>query len=78
MDGVGFSAVKSQLLTVPICFIGFLSVNFWCYLSDRFQSRGPLIMGLALVAAIGFAILTAVPSAKSPRMFALCLISFSV
>ena len=78
VDGLGFSAVESQLLTVPICFLGFLSVNFWCYVSDRVQLRGPLIMGLAVVSAIGFAILAVVSHAKGPRIFALCLISSSV
>ncbi|KAJ5083477.1 hypothetical protein N7456_012904 [Penicillium angulare] len=78
VKGLGFSAVKSQLLTVPICFLGFISVNFWCYISDRLQIRGPLIIGLAMVAMIGFTILTAISSAKGPRIFALCLISCSV
>lgn len=78
VNGLGFDEAESQLLTVPICFLGFLSVNFWCWYSDRFQLRGPLIIGLAVVCATGFSILAGVVHGKGPRMFALCLISFSV
>lgn len=77
IDGLGFSAVESQLLTIPVCIVSFLSVNFFCYYSDRLQLRGPLIMGLAVISAIGFTMLAAL-SSKGPRIFALYLISFSV
>lgn len=78
INGLGYDAVKSQLLTVPISFLGFLSVNFWCYFSDKFQLRGPLIMGLASGAIAGFAVLAGVAHAQAPRIFALCLINFSI
>ncbi|KAJ5953307.1 MFS general substrate transporter [Penicillium verhagenii] len=78
IDGLGFSAVESQLLTVPVCVVSFLSVNLFCWFSDRLQLRGPLIMGLAMVSVIGFTMLAALSSAKGPRTFALYLISLSV
>ncbi|PWN89498.1 MFS general substrate transporter [Acaromyces ingoldii] len=78
VNGLGFDTEISQLLTVPIAFLGFLSVNFWCIVSDRFQWRGPLIMGLALSSAAGFAILAGVSHGLGVRMFALCLINASV
>lgn len=77
VKGLGFDAEISQLLTVPIVFLGFLSVNLWCYLSDRWQYRGPLIMALAASTAAGFAILAGVEHSKGVRIFGLCLVSFS-
>lgn len=77
IDGLGFSAVESHLLTIPVCIVSFLSVNFFCYYSDRLQLRGPLIMGLAVVSAIGFTMLAAL-SSKGPRVFALYIVNFSV
>lgn len=77
VEGLGFSAVESQLLTIPVCIVSFLSMNFFCHYSDRLQLRGPLIMGLAVVSAIGFTMLAAL-SSKGPRIFALYVFSFSV
>lgn len=78
VNGLGYSAADSQLLTVPICVIGTISVNFWCWISDRFQLRGPLIIALALSTFAGFAILVGVETGTGPRLFALCWINFSL
>lgn len=78
VKGLGYNTVDSQLLTVPITFVGFLSINFWCWISDKIQLRGPLIVGLCLTAIAGFAILLGVAHATGPRIFALCLVAFSV
>ncbi|OKL63314.1 hypothetical protein UA08_01807 [Talaromyces atroroseus] len=75
INGFGYSTVRSQLLTVPYAVLGFLSVNLFCFVSDRTQRRGVFVLGLATVALVGFAILYAVPDASGPRLFALALIS---
>lgn len=78
VNGLGFDPVDSQLLTVPVYLVGFLSINLWCWCSDRYQLRGPLIMILALGGGVGFSILAGISSGKGTRMFALYLISFCV
>lgn len=75
INGFGFTRVRSQLLTVPFTVLGFLSVNFFCFLSDRFQRRGIFVIGLGITALAGFAILYAIPDATAPRLAALALIA---
>ena len=76
INGFGYSTVRSQLLTVPYAVLGFVSVNFFCFLSDRTQCRGVFVFALGITALIGFAILYAVPDDKvAPRLAGLALIS---
>jgi hypothetical protein len=77
VNGLGFDAVTSQLLTVPIWFLCFLSTILWSWVSDRYQLRGPIVSGLALFGVIGYIILVAVPTGFGARITGLCFIAIA-
>lgn len=62
---LGYSAANAQLLTVPVFVAGCISTVSAGYLSDKFNKRGPFIIGCSLISLIGFAVLYA---QKGPRV----------
>ena len=54
IKSLGYSAVVSQLFTVPPNFLAFLVVLASSFISDRIKMRGPPIIVGLLVAAIGY------------------------
>ncbi|EOD46495.1 Major facilitator superfamily [Neofusicoccum parvum] len=51
---LGYTSVKAQLLTVPPNIAGFCSVLIVGFFSDKLRVRGPLMIGLATLAIIGY------------------------
>ncbi|CZR69997.1 uncharacterized protein PAC_19898 [Phialocephala subalpina] len=78
INGLGFTRVLSQLLTVPITFAGFASVWVFCIWSDRVRKRGIFLVCLSVTAFIGYLILVIVPSIVAPRLVGLVLISIGI
>ncbi|KAJ7187887.1 major facilitator superfamily domain-containing protein [Mycena filopes] len=60
---LGFSAANAQLLTIPPFFAGCIATIGVGFLSDRYNLRGPFIVGPCLVALVGYLILY---NTKSP------------
>lgn len=70
----GFSNARAQLMTVPpyaVAFVGTVTIS---YMSDRLRMRGPFVVTLMLLSAVGFAILIAVPTNNAARYFATFLV----
>ncbi|KAF2490354.1 MFS general substrate transporter [Lophium mytilinum] len=61
IKGLGFTKVKAQLLTVPPNFCSFIAVLLTGYCSDKLRVRGPLAIGLASLAIVGYIMLIASP-----------------
>jgi len=56
VDQLGFSANKTQLLSVGPFAVGFFVTLFSAYLSDHYESRGITIALTSLLAVVGFAL----------------------
>lgn len=59
ISGMGYTNVTAQLFTVPPNFLAFLSVIGCCWMSDRIQKRGPMILGCITVGMVGYIMLIA-------------------
>jgi len=70
----GYTNSRAQLFTVPPYAVAFVGTIACSYLSDRVRSRGPFVVVLMLLSAIGFAILIGVPHNNSARYFATFLV----
>ncbi|KAF3910959.1 hypothetical protein AA313_de0200207 [Arthrobotrys entomopaga] len=68
LNQMGFSSINSQGLSVPPYFISVFVTVGTCWLADRFQQRGFMIVLLSLVAGIGYILLAACPGV-GPRYF---------
>lgn len=64
IKSLGFTAINTQLLTVPPNFAAFLIVLATTYYSDRIKMRGPVMLVGCVVAIIGYAMLL---GSKSPN-----------
>ncbi|KAK8166390.1 high-affinity nicotinic acid transporter [Phyllosticta citrichinensis] len=62
IQGLGYSSVNAQLLTVPIYFWGTCTFLFTAYMSDRTHNRGYWIAWPIVCLIIGYAILISVDS----------------
>lgn len=60
INGLGYTSVMANLLTVPIYFWGLVTFLFTAYMSDRMGNRGYWIGGPILCLIIGYAILISV------------------
>lgn len=58
--------------------VAFVSTIFFGHLSDRYQIRGPLVVGLMVVAMVGYIILIADTTSLVARYAALCIIGFGI
>lgn len=67
-----FSSIQSQGLSAPPYILSFLTILLFCYLSDKFQVRGPFCFAGAMLGAIGF-IINATTTGAAPRYFAIFL-----
>ena len=66
----GFSAARSQLMTVPPYAVAFVVTLGTSFASDRLQRRGVFVCGLCLTGALGFLILICVRHNNHVRYFA--------
>ncbi|KAJ2963133.1 hypothetical protein NQZ79_g1797 [Umbelopsis isabellina] len=78
IQGMGYSSVNAQLMTVPVYAVAFVSTIFFGRLSDRLQIRGPLVVCLTTVALVGYIILLAVRTSVVGRYIALCIIAVGI
>lgn len=62
INGLGYSSVQANLLTVPIYFWGLCTFLFTAYMSDRQGVRGYWIAGPLVCLVVGYAILISVDS----------------
>ena len=62
INGLGYSSVMANLMTVPIYFWGLSTFLFTAYMSDRQRQRGYWIAGPLVFLVIGYAILISVDS----------------
>lgn len=70
----GYTASRAQLMTVPPYAVAFVVTILCSYLSDKVRSRGPFVVVLMLLSAIGFAILIGVERNQHARYFATFLV----
>ncbi|MBW0463471.1 hypothetical protein O181_003186 [Austropuccinia psidii MF-1] len=56
VNSLGYSAVRSQLLTIPPSVVSFIVMLGTGFISDRFQARGLTACGCALTSMTGFLI----------------------
>lgn len=75
INSLGYTAIKSQLMTVPVYAVAFVGTVCSGFLADRFQRRGIAVIIAQVIALIGYIILAAVPSRIAPRYVGLCLIA---
>lgn len=61
VKNLGYSAARAQLLTVPPFVAGCISTIIVGILSDRYNLRGPFIIGGAFVSLIGYIVLYTQP-----------------
>jgi len=57
VNELGFTAAQAQLLTVPIFVAGCITTVLFGWISDRYVSRGPVLIGSILLSMIGFIVL---------------------
>ncbi|KAJ9666028.1 hypothetical protein H2201_003940 [Coniosporium apollinis] len=72
LRGMGYSSIRSQLLTVPPYAIGTIVCIIAAYISDRFRTRGPVLLVIAPCIVVGFVLLSAVQTV-GVKYFAICL-----
>lgn len=66
--GLGYTSAQSQLLTIPVYFLGACSTIFFSWMADRRKSRWPFIVIPFSVALIGFIALLAIPHPRYPGL----------
>ncbi len=71
LRGFGWSAVKSQLMTVIVYACSFVTILFWARVSDKTGRRGLVIITNACVAALGYILLLTLKG-SSGRFAAAC------
>lgn len=74
IKSLGWSASRAQLFTVPPYAVAFVGTITASYLSDKMRTRGPFVVLLMVLSAVGFAVLIGVPHSQGARYFATFLI----
>ncbi|KAK5678564.1 hypothetical protein LTS10_009008 [Elasticomyces elasticus] len=70
----GFDSVLTQLLTVPIFFVGvgiYIGISFW---SDKIQQRAVFMVGGALTVSLGYALLLGLPMSQKGALYFSCFL----
>ncbi|KAK5115813.1 hypothetical protein LTR85_009407 [Meristemomyces frigidus] len=70
----GFSSVLTQLLTVPIFFVGvgiYIGISIW---SDKIQKRAVFMVAGALVLALGYALQLGLPMSQRGGLYFACFL----
>jgi len=62
---MGFTGVTAQGLSAPPYFLSFLVTIATCWIADRTQQRGLVIMTMSIVGAIGYILLATTKSVGS-------------
>lgn len=70
----GYSNSRAQLMTVPPYAVAFVGTLAFSYASDETRTRGPFVITLMILSAIGFAILLGAPHSNPARYFATFLV----
>ncbi|KAF2100891.1 putative MFS nicotinic acid transporter Tna1 [Rhizodiscina lignyota] len=66
INELGYSSANAQLLTIPIYVAAVIGTITAAYLSDKYHTRSPFIIGPQLFGAIGFVVVMAIPKGKYP------------
>ncbi|KAJ9640875.1 hypothetical protein H2204_003164 [Knufia peltigerae] len=74
IHGFGFSPVRTQLFTIIPYAFAFVTVITLGYLSDRFNSKGPIILACCCVGALGYILLMTLSSTVG-LVVATCLVT---
>ncbi|KAH8886035.1 MFS general substrate transporter [Thozetella sp. PMI_491] len=56
IQGLGFASLQIQYMTIPVYVLGAICLVTNCYLSDRWQRRGPFLVGCAIPVMAGYLI----------------------
>lgn len=78
LKAFGFSAINSQLLTVPVYILGAISFMIQARWADKRKSRGPFILANMAVCLVGYIILAAAAGPAGLRYFALFIIAIGL
>lgn len=57
VDGLGYSSLQSQYLTIPVYITGAIGVSVAGYLADHYQARAPILLAFSLPVIAGYATL---------------------
>ncbi|KAI4594982.1 hypothetical protein KJ359_007233 [Pestalotiopsis sp. 9143b] len=69
IKGFGYGSVKTQLLTVPVYIWASAVYIFISFLSDRFNRRAIFMVPMALVTAVGYALMLGVPMTSTSVLY---------
>lgn len=76
VNEMGYSSINAQGLTAPVYFAGFLCCIAAAFVSDKFQTRGFVIMFCATMGAIGYLLLAIIEdTSKTHVRYAGCWLS---
>ncbi|GAB5587371.1 hypothetical protein Unana1_02271 [Umbelopsis nana] len=78
IQGMGYTSVNAQLMSVPVNGLAFISTIFFGYLSDRLQKRGSLLLVLSAIAMAGYIMLLAERNSQPVRYAATCLVAIGI
>lgn len=68
IEGLGYTAAKAQLLTIPIYVFAMIFTLIFAFWSDRVKQRSPFIMAGFTIAACGFIGQLAIPHTRLPGL----------
>lgn len=77
IKGMGFTSYSTQLMTIPIYFVSYLSFALVGYLSDKFGIRGIFLVACLSCEVIGYSILISVDS-LGVRYYGCIMIAFGL
>ena len=77
IKGMGFTSYSTQLMTIPIYFVSYLSFALVGYLSDRFGIRGIFLIACLSSEVIGYSILVSVDT-LGVRYYGCIMIAFGL
>lgn len=69
IQGLGYTAAKAQLMTVPPFAVGFVVAMISAFISDRYRCRGLIVIVSSLFCVIGFAMFLGMPTDSSNIQF---------
>lgn len=77
LRGFGWSVVKSQLMTVIVYAVAFVSIIFSARVSDKTGHRAAVLLANATIGAVGYILLIATTSTSS-RFAGACIVAFGI
>ncbi|KAG0647885.1 putative transporter [Hyphodiscus hymeniophilus] len=75
--GFGYTAVRSQLMSVIVFACALVGINFFAHISDMTQKRGLLLIICSACTALGYILLLVITNDKG-RLAATCILAFGL